>query len=74
MNIDEAKELLAASLLTADDLDAILAAEREADCLAVRESCTSCSGSGYARPDDPTCQDECEYCGRPIVAIRGRKP
>ncbi len=43
-----------------------LGAEREACALQVRHDCSACNGSGHLG------EDECEYCGRPMAAIRAR--
>ena len=44
-----------------------IAAEREACALQVRHDCNACEGTGHM--DSET---ECEYCGRPMAAIRQR--
>ena len=41
--------------------------EREACAQQVRHDCTACEGTGHADADT-----ECEYCGRPMAAIRAR--
>jgi len=51
--------------------------EREACCEAIRANCTGCNGTGVggweSHPDGQHAQAvECEYCGRPIAAIRAR--
>lgn len=43
--------------------------EREDCCTAIRAACGMCEGSGYA---DGSGDSECEYCGRPIAAIRAQ--
>lgn len=56
--------------LCADAVDRIaqaLEAEREACALQVRHDCTACEGSGHM-----DAETECEYCGRPMAAIRAR--
>ena len=49
--------------------EAIAAAEamREACCAAIRHECGPCNGTGHA---EGIHEYECEYCGRPISAIR----
>lgn len=50
--------------------------EREANCKAIRAACAMCAGTGSV-PDSPSpgyvASTECEYCGRPIAAIRSRR-
>lgn len=41
--------------------------EREACATQVRHDCSACEGSGHA-----DAETECEYCGRPMAAIRAR--
>ena len=41
--------------------------EREACALQVRHDCSACNGTGHA-----DAETECEYCGRPMHAIRAR--
>lgn len=50
---------------------AAVAAEREACALQVRHDCTACEGTGYF-PGSTDTATECEYCGRPMTAIRAR--
>ena len=46
--------------------------ERERCCIAIRSACTQCV-NGVFEPDPRTGDPvECEYCGRPIAAIRSR--
>ena len=44
-------------------------AEREGCIAAIRAACGPCLGTGHA---DGVEEAECEYCGRPIAAIRAR--
>jgi hypothetical protein len=37
---------------------------------AIRQACAACGGTGAAHQSGPDTWDECEYCGRPIAAIR----
>lgn len=58
---DHYPEQLAALLASVRDK------EREACAQKIRHDCVACDGTGHASADS-----ECEYCGRPIAAIRAR--
>ena len=45
-----------------------VAEEREACAAQVRHDCTACAGTGLVTGANT----ECEYCGRPMAAIRAR--
>ena len=64
-----------ARTFTADELtaygDAVMRGEREACCQAIRMACPMCD-RGHPHDGDPGGEEECEYCGRPIAAIRAR--
>ncbi len=60
-------------------VDQAAEATREACCVKIRADCQACEGTGYlahnpeSGPSGPYDPDECEYCGRPIAAIRALK-
>lgn len=53
-------------------LDAAVAEERAACCDAIQAACGACDGKGHAGNPHEEQSFECEYCGRPIAAIRAR--
>jgi rubrerythrin len=65
-------EELQATLRRVNELSAQLATARadalEEACGSVRHECSACGGSGHADANT-----ECEYCGRPMQAIRNLK-
>lgn len=48
---------------------AAVEAQKERDAKAIRDNCPACEGTGHA-----DAETECEYCGRPIAAIRAQQP
>lgn len=61
-------EIIAKAILAAEREAA--EREREACCAAIRDACPMCDDGHFL--EDPSGQTECEYCGRPIHAIRAR--
>lgn len=63
------RDALAADILAASE-DAVRG-EREENCLAIRAACSACDNGVYAESPQGDAI-ECEYCGRPMAAIRAR--
>ena len=64
---------------TREQFEAGWQARGEADTEKIRRDCGACGGTGWQEPpnngpDDPYPGDQCEYCGRPQLAIQDMPP